>query len=96
MGSKVIIGVFRIDNIDRRYTEQSLVSFGFPTELIPRIIRALHREDQFIQYLTFSGKRGHVGVSYDYPEVLNKEKYAVVSFNTWAEFQAKANLLGSV
>lgn len=93
--SKVIIGVFRIDNIDLNNTDASLVSFGFPDKLIIQIITALHREDKYIQYLTFTGKKGSVNVSYDYPGTLSPETYIITPFKHWTEFIAKANLLGS-
>lgn len=96
MEPKVIIGVFRIDNIDRNNTDASLVSFGFPDRLILQIVTELHRSDRHVQYLTFTTKKGNIGVNYDYPEVLNTDKYAIVNFRHWNEFIAKANLLGSV
>lgn len=92
---KIIVGVFPIHRIDRDDTENSLRSYGFPEKVIVEIIRTLHSSGRWCNYLTFISKKPTIGITNDYPDVNDSEKYILVEFKDWNNFIAKANLIGS-
>lgn len=94
--SNVIVGVFPIHLIDLNNTTESLTSYGFPYEKITEIIHELHRSSRNEKYLLFINRKGNVHTTHDYPTSLNEAEYVTVNIKSWSDFQAKANLLGSI